>query len=133
MKQIMDVRKQLIRLCQQVGMLPKNEDDEEGDMEDSEASLGGMSNYENIVKCFLTGFFQNVAFLQPDGTSYKVLASNQLVHIHPSSVLFGKKCKAVFFNELVHTSKKYMRNVTQIQPAWVIEVSSHYYGRNRKE
>jgi hypothetical protein len=41
------------------------------------------------------------------------LTSRQLVQIHPSSVLFNSKPSCVLFNELVKTSKTYMRFVNR--------------------
>jgi HrpA-like RNA helicase len=116
MKQISDIRKQLIKLCQKLEINPN-------------ASCSLISEWENILKCFLTGFFMNVAVLQHDG-SYKTLVSNQVVYIHPSSVLFGRKPEAVFFTELVQTSKKYMRKISSIQMSWLVEVAPHYYGKS---
>jgi hypothetical protein len=41
------------------------------------------------------------------------------VFIHPSSVLAGRqKYEAVMFEELVYTSKAYMRGVSRIQANW---------------
>lgn len=96
----------------------------------SSSSTVSSSVSENILKSILSGFFQNVAMIQPDGGSYKTLVNHQVVHIHPSSVLFGRKQPVVMFNELVHTSRKYMRGVCGIQAEWLSDVASHYYGRN---
>ncbi len=103
------------------------------DQESSSTSVSSSSKVENILKSILSGFFQNVALIQPDGGSYKSLVNHQVVHIHPSSVLFGRKQPVVMFNELVHTSRKYMRGVCAVQADWLSDVGSHYYGRQTAE
>ena len=35
-------------------------------------------------------------------------------------------CRLVF-NEVVHTNKEYMRDVTTIQPEWLCELAPHFY------
>ncbi|KAJ1330021.1 hypothetical protein BSLG_009809 [Batrachochytrium salamandrivorans] len=114
MRQIMDIRKQLIAFCEQQNIPPG-------------VSCG--TDYESVQKCLLSGFFRNIAIRQHDG-SYKTLASRQTVHIHPSSVLFRSSTPSVMFSEWVHTSRMYLRNVSMVQVAWLGEVAGHYYGRN---
>ena len=55
--------------------------------------------------------------------SYKVLHSKQIVHIHPSSVLCGKKAKCIVFNELMQTTQKYALCVSAIEAAWLPELA----------
>ncbi|EEF50736.1 ATP-dependent RNA helicase, putative [Ricinus communis] len=77
-------------------------------------------------RCLAASFFLNAALKQPDGT-YRALASGQTVQIHPFSVLFRSKAECVIFNELVQTSKKYIRNITRIDYLWLTELAPHYY------
>ncbi|KAJ3170754.1 putative ATP-dependent RNA helicase dhr2 [Geranomyces variabilis] len=114
LKQVADIRKQLVAFTARQGI-------------DANVSCG-TDNYEAVLKCFLSGCFQNVAMRTPDG-SYKTLVGNQAVYIHPSSVLFLKKPDAVVYNELMHTSKQYMRNISIIYPPWLLDVAPQYYGR----
>lgn len=58
---------------------------------------------------------------------YRTIKGGQPVHIHPSSVLFsgsgGRKLpKCVVFTEMLITGKQYMRGVTAIEPAWLVEL-----------
>ena len=76
-----------------------------------------------ILKCFLRGFALNTARLHPDG-SYRTLVGNQPVAIHPSSVLFGKKCEAIMYNEFVFTNRSYAKEVSMVQADWVEEAFS---------
>ena len=59
----------------------------------------------------------------PDG-SYKTVVGNQLVAIHPSSGLHGKKVEAIMYNEFVFTNRSYARGVSAIQMDWVGEAIS---------
>lgn len=88
MKIALDVRNQLIQFCERLGISPTT-------------SCG--TDTDQVLKCFLTGFFQNTALLQPDG-SYKSVAGNQLVKIHPGSAMFTKRVEGIMYNELVSTN-----------------------------
>ena len=48
-----------------------------------------------------------------------MITSSQTVHIHPSSVLCGKKAKCIVFSELIHTTRNYAHQVTAIDSAWL--------------
>ncbi|KAF9112477.1 putative ATP-dependent RNA helicase dhr2 [Mortierella sp. AM989] len=115
MRHVMDVRKQLIQFCERSGMDPKK-------------SCG--HDLEIALKCFLAGFFQNTALLQPDGT-YKSIIGGQTVSVHPSSSLFGKKREAIMYNELVFTTKHYIRGVSALESAWLSQAAPKYFGRRQ--
>lgn len=53
----------------------------------------------------------------------RAIANGRTVSIHPSSVLFGQKPDCVIYNELVRTSREYMRDLTRIDPLWLPEVA----------
>ncbi|KAL1920739.1 uncharacterized protein VTP21DRAFT_11374 [Calcarisporiella thermophila] len=111
MKHVLDVKKQLEQFCRRLDIDPR-------------MSCG--SEYETVLKCFLAGFFQNTALLQHDGT-YKTVVGNQIVNIHPTSVMFGKKIEAIMFNELVFTTKQYVRGVSAIQAHWLLGAAPRYF------
>ena len=71
---------------------------------------------------------QQVARRQPDGT-FRTLAGSQTVHLHPSSVLFGRSPapECILYTELVRTSKLYVRDVSAIEPAWLAELAPRFY------
>ena len=101
-----------------------------------------------ILKTFLTGFLSNTARLSPDGTYHTIINSpnltntitssesvsstsssvpdrtlnHQLVAIHPSSVLFGRRCEAIMYNEFVFTQRSYARVVSAVQMDWLEEM-----------
>ncbi|XP_047234226.1 ATP-dependent RNA helicase DHX33 [Girardinichthys multiradiatus] len=82
----------------------------------------------NIRHCLAHGMFISAAELQPDG-SYLALDSHQVVAIHPSSVLFQAKPAYVVFNELLHTSRCYMRDLCLVDADWLLDAAPEYFGR----
>eukprot|EP00871_Galdieria_phlegrea_P005858 jgi/Galph1/75/GphlegSOOS_G4839.1 len=87
-------------------------------------------NVANIVKALLKGFFINTAVVQADG-SYFTLLSHQRVTIHPSSVLASRLPKYITYCEVIHLNRTYIRNVTVIEPEWLLEVASHVFEKRR--
>ena len=83
---------------------------------------------DNVRKCFVAGFFMNVATLRADRT-YRTMVSNRLVSVHPSSVLFGVKPPppCLLYNELVQTTRTYIRDVMVIDHAWLLELAPHLF------
>ncbi|KAJ3020069.1 hypothetical protein HKX48_001375 [Thoreauomyces humboldtii] len=114
LRQVTDIRKQLAGFATRMGIDP--------------TVTCGTDDLDQAIKCVLSGCFQNVAMREPDG-SYKTVVGHQAVFVHPSSVLFQKKPDAVVYNELMRTTKQYMRNISIIQPAWLVDVAPQYYGR----
>uniref|UniRef100_A0A3B4YD30 RNA helicase n=1 Tax=Seriola lalandi dorsalis TaxID=1841481 RepID=A0A3B4YD30_SERLL len=82
----------------------------------------------NVRRCLAHGMFVNAAELQPDG-SYLALHTHQPVAIHPSSVLFQAKPAYVVFNELLHTSRCYMRDLCLVDADWLLDAAPEYFGR----
>ncbi|KAJ8266299.1 hypothetical protein GJAV_G00128830 [Gymnothorax javanicus] len=109
---VSQVRSQLREICIKLGMT-------------LESSRGDMTN---VRRCLAHGLFMNSAELQPDG-SYVALDSHQPVAIHPSSVLFQAKPAYVVFNELLHTSKCYMRDLCLVDADWLHEAAPEYFQR----
>ena len=82
----------------------------------------GIDNNENknklILKCLLTGYFNNIAKYTNDNF-FNTIKGNQLCKIHPTSVLIkkpklGKQYGYLIFNEIIITSKKYIKCCTLI-------------------
>ncbi|KAG8231162.1 hypothetical protein J437_LFUL011831 [Ladona fulva] len=85
---------------------------------------------EKVRKGLIAGNFSNIAQLQKEG-HYLTIGSKQVVHIHPSSVLFRSKPPLLIFGELVMTGKCYMRQVSTIEPEWVsLMMPSSYFKRH---
>lgn len=86
------------------------------------------SDTGSIRRCLAHGMFMNAAELQPDG-SYVALDGRQPVCIHPSSVLFQAKPAYVVFNELLHTSRCYMRDLCLVDADWLLDAAPEYFAR----
>ncbi|XP_008555914.1 probable pre-mRNA-splicing factor ATP-dependent RNA helicase mog-4 [Microplitis demolitor] len=110
MKRARDVREQLVGLMQRVEM----------DL------ISGLTDTVAIRKSITAGYFYHVARLSKSG-NYKTVKHNQTVSIHPNSSLFQELPRWIVYHELVVTAKEYMRQVTEIESAWLAEVAPHYY------
>ncbi|MCJ1406217.1 putative ATP-dependent RNA helicase dhr2 [Ptychographa xylographoides] len=126
MQAVMDVRKQLLVQAQHLRLssTASSSSSRSHSVFTADASAPAQTRPEtaiNLLKCFLKGFATNTARISPDG-SYRTLVGNQVVGIHPSSVLFGKKVEAVVYNEFVFTNRSYARGVSAVQMDWVGEV-----------
>ncbi len=110
MKRARDIREQLVGLLDRV-----------------ELELKSSSDSVAIRKAFAAGFFTNSARLQRSGDSYRSVKHNQIMYIHPSSVLFGNNPSWVLYFELMFTAKEYMRQIIEISPSWLIEAAPHYF------
>ncbi|XP_043285396.1 probable pre-mRNA-splicing factor ATP-dependent RNA helicase mog-4 [Venturia canescens] len=110
MKRARDVREQLVGLMQRVEM----------------ELISGITETINIRKAITAGYFYHVARLSKGG-HYKTAKHNQTVSIHPNSSLFQELPRWILYHELVFTTKEYMRQVTEIESKWLLEVAPHYY------
>lgn len=77
-----------------------------------------------VLKSFLSGYVSNTAIGMPD-RSYRTTTSGQLISVHPSSLMFGKKNDAIMYTDYVYTTKGYARNVSAIEISWLQEVGAH--------
>ncbi|XP_055684483.1 pre-mRNA-splicing factor ATP-dependent RNA helicase DHX16 [Lutzomyia longipalpis] len=110
MKRARDVREQLAGLMQRVEI----------------EMVSGLPETINIRKAITAGYFYHIARLSKGG-NYKTIKHNQTVMIHPNSALFEDLPRWVLYHELVFTTKEYMRQVTEIESKWLLEVAPHYY------
>ncbi|XP_058464732.1 ATP-dependent RNA helicase DHX33 [Malaya genurostris] len=84
-----------------------------------------------VVKCLLTGLYNNIAELQRDN-SYLTMANRTQSRIHPSSVLAGRARPGyVLFTELVATGNNYLRTISEIESEWIAEVVPNCSFRDR--
>mmetsp|Transcript_23886 Transcript_23886/g.45405 ORF Transcript_23886/g.45405 Transcript_23886/m.45405 type:complete len:582 (+) Transcript_23886:1331-3076(+) len=81
---------------------------------------------ESFRRALVSGFFLNVAQRQHDGT-YRAIYISQTVCLHPTSVLLKKKPEVIVYNELLYTSKLYIRNVSAIEISWLAELAPRFY------
>jgi HrpA-like RNA helicase len=107
-----DIRKQLRRYCKQFN-IPMVE------CRDADLAV-------KIRKAIICGFFANAAQMQAAG-HYRTVRGNQELHIHPNSILHRENPMWVVYHEVVLTTKKYMREVTAIEPMWLCDLAPHFY------
>ncbi|CAI6334953.1 unnamed protein product [Periconia digitata] len=109
-----DVREQLQKLCERIGITP---------------SSCGDSNYIPIVKALVAGYFSNAARLNRDGKSHTVLRNGLSVRIHPSSMCHEptEVPKWCIFSELRLTSQEFIANIVDIDPQWLIDAAPYAF------
>ena len=73
-----------------------------------------------LLKIMLSAFSMNTAILAPDN-SYRTTQGKNIIMIHPSSVLYGRKLEAIMFMEHVFTAKNYAKCVSAIEVPWIME------------
>ncbi|XP_004230869.1 probable pre-mRNA-splicing factor ATP-dependent RNA helicase DEAH5 isoform X1 [Solanum lycopersicum] len=83
-------------------------------------------NFTKIQKAIGAGFFFHAARKDPQ-EGYRTLVENQPVYIHPSSALFQRQPDWVIYHELVMTTKEYMREVTVVDPKWLVELAPRFF------
>ncbi|CAK9233002.1 unnamed protein product [Sphagnum jensenii] len=83
-------------------------------------------NFTRIRKAIAAGFFFHAARKDPQ-EGYRTLVENQPVYIHPSSALFQRQPDWVIYHELVMTTKEYMREVTLMDPKWLVELAPRFF------
>ncbi|XP_077729289.1 putative ATP-dependent RNA helicase DHX35 isoform X4 [Canis aureus] len=85
-----------------------------------------------VLRCIVSGFFANAARFHSTG-AYRTIRDDHELHIHPASVLYAEKPpRWVIYNEVIQTSKYYMRDVTAIESAWLLELAPHFYQQGTK-
>ncbi|VDL75250.1 unnamed protein product [Nippostrongylus brasiliensis] len=109
MKKARDIRDQLEGLLERVEIEPKS----------SSCTIA-------IRKAITAGYFYNCSKLDNSG-HYKTVKHKHTVHVHPNSCLFEELPRWVVYYELVFTSKEFMREISQIESSWLLEVAPHYY------
>ncbi|XP_037940793.1 ATP-dependent RNA helicase DHX8-like isoform X2 [Teleopsis dalmanni] len=110
LKHSQDVRKQLL------GIMDRHKLD----------VVSAGKNSVRIQKAICSGFFRNAAKKDPQ-EGYRTLVDSQVVYIHPSSALFNRQPEWVIYHELVQTTKEYMREVTTIDPKWLVEFAPSFF------
>ncbi|DBA01321.1 TPA: hypothetical protein N0F65_001826 [Lagenidium giganteum] len=89
-----------------------------------------------LRKSIVAGFFLNTAMRsQSEGsggskTAFKTMCGrSEIVKVHPSSSLFMRNPppKWVVYNELVYTSKYYIRSVVIIEKEWLLELAPKFF------
>jgi len=83
-------------------------------------------NWKKVQMAVASGFFFHAARKDPQ-EGYKTLVEQQPVNIHPGSSVFQHQPDWVVYHELVLTTKEYMREVTMIDPKWLVELAPRFF------
>ena len=82
-----------------------------------------------VRRALVSGLFPHAARRQHNG-SYKVISTGLEVKIHPSSVLHSKAPECIIFNELIKTTRQYVRGITSIDATWLPELAPFFFMTN---
>ncbi|NP_001184155.2 probable ATP-dependent RNA helicase DHX40 [Xenopus tropicalis] len=76
---------------------------------------------EMLRRCLCAGYFSNVARRSVGRTFCTMDGHGSMIHIHPSSALFGKESELewILFHNVLVTSKIFVRTVCPIRYEWV--------------
>ncbi|XP_055333360.1 ATP-dependent RNA helicase DHX33-like [Paramacrobiotus metropolitanus] len=85
-----------------------------------------------VRKALCEGMFMCAAERQPDGT-YLTLDTKRTVALHPSSSLFKTRPGCVVYNELVQTTKTFIRDLCLVERDWLDNVGKNYYMEMRQK
>lgn len=125
MSRAVSIRGQLKRMLERFGLvvdetLSRNHNGEP-------LRVGGMDKGESIRRCLTTGFFAHAAKMHPDGT-FRTVSGGSVLYAHPSSLMFNRKADWVIFQEITEVGEKtYIKNVTKIEKAWLVEYAPEFY------
>ncbi len=100
--------------------------------------VGIMDRYNHdIVSCgknynaFERRFVRATSAMQPKRIHRKGTSPSRkpvvTVYIHPSSALFNRAPEYCVYHEVVLTTREYMREVTAIEPKWLVEVAPRFF------
>lgn len=110
-----DLHRQLHEVVQQTGLKTRTR----------------QNDYGAIHRALLTGLLSNVAF-KGETNEYTVGGGGKM-QLWPGSGVFSKKPKWVVAAEQIETSKKFLRTVARIDPAWIEPLAQHLVNRNYSE
>ena len=110
-----NVRNQLLGIMNKLE-LPLISSDSKGD---------GSFAFTDIRRALTSGMFMQVAYRQRTG-DYLTAKDNQVVSIHPSSVITSRP-DWVLFEEFALTTKNFIRTVTVTSVDWLVEMAPHYF------
>jgi len=91
----------------------------------SDFNRNGKFDYSSIRMALTSGMFMQVAHKQRDG-KYLTVKDNQIVYMHPSSVIDSEP-DWLLFEEFALTTKNYIRTVSVTRVDWLVEMAPHYF------
>ncbi len=85
-----------------------------------------------IHRALLTGFLASIANRESESSEYTAAGGMKAV-VWPGSGTFGAKPKWIVAADLIETSKRYLRTVARIDPAWIESLAEHLVTRTHSE
>lgn len=85
-----------------------------------------------IHRALLAGFLASIANRESESAEYSAAGGLKAV-VWPGSGVFASKPKWIVAAELVETSKRYLRTVARIDPAWIEPLAEHLLTRTHSE
>ncbi|TDH70455.1 hypothetical protein CCR75_000382 [Bremia lactucae] len=81
-----------------------------------------------IRKCLVSGYFAHAAKLHADGV-YRTLRDQRPVQLHPTSVYYhmGTLPDWIIFHQSVLTTDEFVRDVSKVDPRWLVELAPDFY------
>lgn len=80
-----------------------------------------------IRRAITAGLFPFAAYLHHSG-SYRMVRGDAEVSVHPTSCLYTEKQPSwICIGEVLHTTKLFVKDITVIDPKWLLELAPHYY------
>lgn len=97
--------------------------DESNDVKiDPDDEVKGDQRTRDMVQCLLEGLFMNIAYYDFKAKKYKTYSNDELVDIHPSSLLFQKRPHCVLYSSMVKTKNTvWLKDVTEIEDERLID------------
>lgn len=111
-----DLHLQLYEVVQQAGLKPRTR----------------RNDYGAIHRALLTGLLSNVGQKSDASNEYTVGGGGKNM-LWPGSGVFAKKPKWVVAAEQIETSRKFLRTVARIDPAWIEPLAGHLLSRSYSE
>lgn len=98
------------------------------------AKRGGHSALpsESIHRALLTGFLASIGAKDGESSEYMTTASLK-ANVWPGSGVFAKKPKWIVAAEVVETSKRFLRVIARIDPAWIESLAAHLVTQTHSE
>ena len=126
MTRAVSIRNQLRRYLERFGM-DVSESLSTGKDGGEVLRVGEQPMQERIRRCLTAGYFAHAARMMPDGT-FRTVDGGTTLFAHPSSLMFNRKADWVVFTEVMETGEKvFIRDVTKIEKAWLVEYAPDFY------
>ncbi|KAG7397116.1 ATPdependent RNA helicase [Phytophthora boehmeriae] len=101
---------------------------------DGDGGEEGKECSATVRKCLVSGYFANAARLHADGV-YRTLRDQRSVQLHPTCVYYhmGTLPDWIVFHQSVLTTEEFVRDVSKIDPRWLVDLAPDFYRAKEKQ